>query len=187
MNYKNKCLNNYNKWNNDIKLIREKNKIKKNEILKRLNIIDNNYTLYELEQLELKERIKQENFINKEKREKERQLKLKELGINIDSDITDSELEKIYIKRLELRERLKKQTNKFYKETETLNTDFEYITNEEKYYLVKNDDNDNYNDNDNDNEYSLFHNPGGAIIYTKQNSQNQMVYNCEKGIYEPEL
>jgi hypothetical protein len=157
----------------DIKLIREKNKLRKQELLNILHIEDNNYTLYELEQ-----KLSAKLYI--EKREKNRVNMLYSLGLDKNTQIDYNELvnlhqekekeeERLYQERLSLRERLKKQTDEFnisqyrkkYPENNIIIT--EHFTS----YTPS------------------FHNPGGATIYTQANAANSMVFNQESGIYAP--
>jgi hypothetical protein len=153
----------------DIMLIREKNNNRKKELLEILKITDNNYTIYELEQLFNKQKYQKEAEQREKDRLKERQLKLRDLGMSINSEIDDAQLEDMYIKRIELRKRLQKQTDEFnisqyrkkYPENNTITT----------YHFTS---------------YTpSFHNPGGATIYTQSNAANSMVFNQESGIYEP--
>jgi hypothetical protein len=157
----------------DIKLIREKNNIRKQELLNILHIEDNKYTLYELEQ-----KLYAKKYI--ESREKKRLNMLYSLGLDKNTQIDYNELENLYQKqeieeamlyqkRLSLIEKLKKQRDEFnisqyrkkYPENNTIKT--EHFT--------------SYT--------SSFHNPGGASIYTQANAANSMVFNQESGIYEP--
>ncbi len=153
----------------EIRLIREKNLEKKNnrkkELLEILKITDNNYTLYELEQLFNTQKYQKEAEQREKDRLKERQLKLRDLRMSINSEIDDAQLEDMYIKRIELRKRLQKQIDEFnisqYPENNTITT----------YHFTS---------------YTpSFHNPGGATIYTQSNAANSMVFNQESGIYEP--
>jgi hypothetical protein len=152
----------------DIKLSREKNKLRKQELLNILHIEDK-YTLYELEQLFNKQKYQKESEQREKDHLKERQLKLRDLGMSINSEIDDAQLEDMYIKRIELRKRLQKQTDEFnisqyrknYPENNTITT--EHFT----CYTPS------------------FDNPGGATIYTQNNAANSMVFNQESGIYEP--
>ena len=146
----------------DIKLSREKNKLRKQELLNILHIEDNNYTLYELEQ-----KLSAKLYI--ERREKNRVNMLYSLGLDKNTQMDYNELEHLYQERLSLRERLKKQRDEFnisqyrkkYPENNTITTDhFTSYT-------------------------PSFHNPGGATIYTQANAANSMVFNQESGIYEP--
>ncbi len=146
----------------DIKLTREKNKLRKQELLNILHIEDNNYTLYELEQ-----KLSAKLYI--ERREKNRVNMLYSLGLDKNTQMDYNELENLYQEKLSLRERLKKQTDEFnisqyrknYPENNTITT--EHFTS----YTPS------------------FHNPGGATIYTQANAANSMVFNQESGIYEP--
>jgi hypothetical protein len=152
----------------DIRLTREKNNIRKQELLNILHIEDK-YTLYELEQLFNEQKYQKETEQREKDRLKERQRKLRDLRMSINSEIDDAQLEDMYIKRLELRKRLQKQTDEFnnsqyrkkYPENNTITT----------YHFTS---------------YTpSFHNPGGATIYTQSNAANSMVFNQESGIYEP--
>lgn len=151
----------------DIKLSREKNNNRKKELLEILKITDNNYTVYELEQLFNKQKYTEKIEQIEKACLKERQLKLRDLGMSINSEIDDAQLEDMYIKRIELRKRLQKQTDDFnrkkYPENNTITT--EHFT---SYTHTPS-----------------FHNPGGATIYTQANAANSMVFNQESGIYEP--
>jgi hypothetical protein len=157
----------------DIKLIREKNNIRKQELLNILHIEDNNYTLYELEQ-----KLSAKLYI--ERREKNRVNMLYSLGLDKNTQMDYNELvnlhqekekeeERLYQERLSLRERFKKQRDEFnisqyrkkYPENNTITT--EHFTS----YTPS------------------FYNPGGATIYTQANAANSMVFNQESGIYEP--
>jgi hypothetical protein len=148
----------------DIKLIREKNNIRKQELLNILHIEDNKYTLYELEQ-----KLSAKRYI--ESREKNRVNMLYSLGLDKNTQMDYNELEnlyqekekeeeRLYQERLSLRERLKKQRDEN-PENNTITT--EHFTS----YTPS------------------FHNPGGATIYTQANAANSMVFNPESGIYEP--
>ena len=181
--YLDKCRKNFLTWNNDIKLIREKNNNRKRELLEILKITDNNYTVYELEKLLNKQKYLKEAEQREKDRLKERQLKLRDLGMSINSEIDDDELENMFIKRLELRKRLQKQTDEFNKQIQPLNLyDQDIPFNKEDQPLNLYDQHIPFNKED-----QLLYNPGGATIYTKSNAQNTMVYNYETGIYEPQL
>lgn len=161
----------------DIRLIRERNNVRKQELLNILHIEDNKYTLYELEQ-------KLYNLKQKESEIRDREIKIKNmlysLGLDKNTQMDYNELEhlyqekekeeeRLYQERLSLRERLKKQRDEFnisqyrkkYPENNTITT--EHFT----CYTPS------------------FHNPGGATIYTQANAANSMVFNQESGIYEP--
>jgi len=116
MAYLNKCRENHLTWNNDIKLIREKNNERKKKLLEMLKITDTNYTVYELEQLFNKQKYQKEAEQREKDNLKERQVKLRDLGMSIKSEIDDVQLENMYIKRIELRKKLEKQTNEFKKQ-----------------------------------------------------------------------
>jgi hypothetical protein len=159
----------------DIRLIREKNNIRKQELLNILHIEDK-YTLYELEQklytLKQKENeirhreIKIQNMLHSLRLDKNTQMDYNELE-NLYQE-KEKEEERLYQERLSLRERLKKQTDEFnisqyrkkYPENNTIIT--EHFTS----YTPS------------------FHNPGGATIYTQSNAANSMMFNQESGIYE---
>ncbi|MFY7727965.1 MAG: hypothetical protein ACOVRN_00460 [Flavobacterium sp.] len=152
----------------DIRLIREKNNIRKQELLNILHIEDEDkhYTLYELEQKLYKLNQKESEIRNKEIKIKNM---LSSLGLDKNTQMDYNELEHLYQERLSLRERLKKQRDEFnnsqyrkkYPENNTITT--EHFTS----YTPS------------------FHNPGGATIYTQANAANSMVFNQESGIYEP--
>jgi hypothetical protein len=160
----------------DIRLIREKNNIRKQELLNILHIEDK-YTLYELEQ-----KLSAKLYI--ERREKNRVNMLYSLGLDKNTQMDYNEIvnlhqekekeeERLYQERLSLRKRLQKQTDEFnisqyrkkYPENNTITPD--HFTSYTPSYTPS------------------FHNPGGATIYTQANAANSMVFNQESGIYEP--
>ena len=162
----------------DIRLIREKNNIRKQEILNILHIEDNNYTLYELEQ-------KLHNIKRKESEIRNREIKianmLYSLGLDKNTQMDYNELERLYQdnerlykEKLALRERLKKQTDEF------------NISQYKKKYPENNSRTTDYFTSYNIQSSSpSFYNPGGATIYTQENAANTMVFNEDSGIYEP--
>ena len=166
----------------DIRRTRERNNIRKQEILDILKIEDNNYSLYELEQKLCKIR-------SDERRIREREIRranmLYSLRLDKDTHIDDDELERLYQEsereseclyqeRLLLRERLKKQRDDF------------NISQYRKKYPENNSTTTDYFTSYNMQSHSpSFHNPGGATIYTQENAANTMVFNEESGIYEP--
>ncbi len=164
----------------DIKLIREKNNIRKQELLNILHIEDNHYTLYELEQ-------KLNKLKQKESEIRSREIRIKNmlcsLGVDKNTQMDYNELERLYQKneilnqenerlyqeKLLLRERLKKQTDEF------------NISQYQKKYPENNSRTTEYFTS-----YTpSFYNPGGATIYTQENAANTMVFNEVNGIYEP--
>lgn len=157
----------------DIRLIRERNNIRKQELVNILNIEDNKYTLYELEQKLYKERENRNRDIKINKM-------LYSLGLDKNTQMDYNELEhlyqekeieeeRLYQERLSLREILKKQRDEF----------------NISQYRKKYPENNTITSEHFTSYTSSFHNPGGATIYTQANAANSMVFNQESGIYEP--
>ena len=173
----------------DIRLIRERNNVRKQKLLNILHIEDNKYTLYELEQKEseIRREIKIKKMLYSLGLDKNTQMDYNELEHLYQEKEKEKEKEKeeeerLYQERLSLRERLKKQRHEFnisqyrkkYPENNTITT--EHFT----CYTPS------FHNPGGATIYTpSFHNPGGATIYTQANAATSMMFNQESGIYEP--